>query len=145
MAETIYYADKAVRITGAAATFGHRTYEIASISSVDFNVSPADKTRQWQTLNALSISTAGLGVVVLAVNWVLDSQLSGSERAVLQYGQIVLPILSLVLSSFKRARYLVTIQGTFGKADVVLARQWNYAYKVSKAIRKAIRDGAKTV
>jgi hypothetical protein len=151
MTEQIYFADTAVKITNTEATFGQRSYAISDITSVRYNVDPASKPRAWNVLTYMSLGANLLSFVPLITKFVLDlwEPSNSPLKYILFASWAVLLIASVLLTaareSFVRVRYLVTISGSFGKADVVVARNEKYAQGATKALNRALKDGSKTL
>ena len=150
MDEQIYFADTSVTITSTEATFGARRYAIGDIASARYSIESASKPRLWYALTYASLGASILGLVLIITKTILD--LSDPPNTTFKYiliaGSTVMflasPLLLATRESFTKVRYLVTISGSFGKVDVVLARNEKYAQRVTKAINKALKDGRKS-
>lgn len=149
MPEQIYFADTAVKITSVEATFGLRSYAVADITAVRYSIDPASKTRAWYAFTYASTGALLLAIVLASINVVLLF-MSYSNNSIQSLPAIGVPLLlisySLLLAareSFVRVRYLVSASGSFGTTYVVLARNEVYARKVTRALKRAIKDQGK--
>jgi len=143
MEEKVYFSDSAVEITSTYAAFGERRYHTSDIVSASYDVNPADKGRMWRRLTRLGFGLQIAGIVLLLAKWIaalVGYQPPEAIETLLEYGPLLLVILGSILLSLRRNRYIVSITGRFGRADVVLAKHEKYATRIVDAIKKATRE-----
>jgi hypothetical protein len=146
MEEQIYFSDSAVEITSSFASFGERRYRTSDIVTASYDVNPADKSRSWHRLTQTGFGAMIGGCVLVVTKWLVE--LAGYHApelisALLEYGPLPLAIFGSILLALRRNRYTVSITGSFGKADIVLAKREKYAEKIVEAIRKATKEVSK--
>lgn len=141
--ENVYYKDNLIKITDKWAIFGQRVYNMEDISSAGYEINPADKTAAWKAVTRTSFVLGSIGLLFLMWKWFLVPDTNRYEDFALGIAVIFFAALSLLtlalLPVVAPARYLVTIEGRFGKANVLLAKHWSYANKVSLCLNRAIK------
>ena len=137
MAGQVYFSDKVVRITDREAVFGRRAFPLSEIKSV--KIGPRLPRTAYAYRVALDLFFGALVVwfsglffpprddYIMPVVWGLGS---------LYPALAGLLVLLLWLSG---SRYVVRVEGAFGRSDVVLARHLRYAWRVVRAVNMARR------
>ena len=140
MAEHVYFSDKAVRITESEARFGRKAIALSEIRAARIAPRPPEMTYACGVALDLFYGAA----VMLLTRWLMPLPPGSIPGEVLRFLGLYATlagvlILALWLSGF---RFVVRVEGSFGRADVVRARHLRYARRVVAAINRARREGA---
>lgn len=136
MPDQVYFADSAVKITNIDATFGSRRFDMAEIASARIQTQWDETQNKWALWVgfALILVTPSIRGLILFVPDVVTIP----YIALVPLLTTLLGVLVLYFGAAQlRVRYIVKISGTFGEVDVVVARRWQYARKIVKAIKAA--------
>lgn len=139
MSNIVYYADEVVQISGSQAIFGHRVYEIADISRARFDISPSSKTLVWWVMTYAFWALQVVAALAFIFRLTQTGQIGSMAFAVFFGCFVTGAVLGIAREFLPNLRYLVTIEGTFGKADVVLAKHGTYAETVVHALNQSIK------
>lgn len=135
MAGEVYFSDKVVRVTDREAVFGRRSIPLAEIKSV--KIGPRLPRTAYAYRVALDLFYGAL--VVWFSGLFFPPRGDPIMQVVLELGSLypALTGLLVLLLWLSGSRYVVRVEGTFGRSDVVLAHHMRYAWRVVRAVNRA--------